>query len=443
MLGGLEVLRLGSPGLSIAQTGGGAAPVEELFPSWTTGRVFQWSVDPSDFTVTNYDTITDGGQPALRHHTGGEFSEASVLTTATDIAAARIAVKYRAQPASGLGITNISIMPHVRYTDANNRWWIARDRGDGASWMLINEKSGGSSIGGSALGGDTAMDNTDTTTYWWLVMDVFWDVIRGKEWAASGSEPGWKGVTRFRPMSGWGGSTTDLDNSPESGSAGLRAMYGGIVQDVIVTELLPSSPSNLLLNAKLDPELVDGSGRPFIWSWDPKWNSETTGIVQLTTAVGPDGSTEIPVLRCARSSAGSGGDGPEAVMDFYVTGQSGATRQRPIPTPGAEFPASVTGRFWVKTVGMANVLVQIGSVQHVLYYSDASGTGLNVSHNDYYGPLAPNTGSQPWTLVEYTTPIHDNDLAVVAHLYSGMHDQGATGEVLIAGGDWAPTLIAA
>lgn len=430
--------------MAAAGAGSGSVSAEELFPGWVAdGDALQWSVDPTAFTVTNYDTITDGGQPALRHHTGGEFSEASVLTNRTDIAAARVSIKYRAQPASGLGITNISMMPHVRYTDANNRWWIARDRSDGASWMLINEKAGGSSIGGAALGGDLAMDNSDSTTYWWLVMDVFYDVIRGKEWAASGSEPGWKGVSRFRPMFGYGGSTTtELDNAVESGQAGLRAMYGGIVQDVIVQPLAPSNPDNLIPNAALDPDLVDGSGRPYFWGWDPKWTSETTGIVERTTAVGPDGSTTIPVLRCARSSAGSDGDGPEAQMQFFMTtstDNASFSRNRPFPSVGTAFPASVDCSAWVKTTSLANVLVQIGTAQHVLYYSNAAGTGLNVSHNDYYGPLAPDTGSQAWTHVTWSTTIHDNTDVVVALLYLGMHDQGGTGEILIAGGDYAPT----
>jgi hypothetical protein len=201
-------------------------------------------------------------------------------------------------------------------------------------------------------------------------------------------------------------------------------------------------PTNLLLNARMDRLLVDSSGRPDFWGWDTKWNSETTGIVNFTTAVGPDGSTVIPVIRCARSTAGSGGDGPEAQQEIYLTGaadNASYTRDRPIPSTGAAFSATYNWSVWTKCTGLANVLVQIGTVQHVNYYSDAAGTGLNVSHNDYYGPIGPNTGSQAWTRWSGTLTVHSNTDVVRLQRFMGMHDQGGTGEILIAGGDWAPT----
>jgi hypothetical protein len=419
----------------------------ELFPGWTTGRVFSWADDPTDFTTSNYTVTTDGGEPALVHTTGHEFDEVSVLTNATDIGAARVEIRYRAQPASGLSIQNISMKPRVRDIDSNNYWEISRDFGAGhASWMLVGEKIAGTAIGGSALGGDGDLDNTDTTHDQWLVLDVFWDVLRGKTWFASDAEPGWKGVLRFRPAGGFGspsGNQPSLDNTVETGKAGLRAMYGGIIKDVIVTELVPTDPDNLILNAALDPDLLDSNSKPFFWDWDSKWNSETTGIVSQTTAVGPDGSTTIPVLRCARSSAGGIGDaGPEAIQLGFLTGtadNASYTRDRPIPTYGAAFPATVDCSAWVKTISLATTGVQIGSAQHVLYYSDSAGTGLNITHNDYYGPIAPDTGSQAWTHVTWTTTIHDNADAVISRLFLGMHDDGATGEILIAGGAYGPT----
>jgi hypothetical protein len=154
---------------------------------------------------------------------------------------------------------------------------------------------------------------------------------------------------------------------------------------------------NLLLNARMDRRLIDSSGRPLFWGFDPQYTDQATnGLCEFVTKIGPDGSTVIPALRCARDTGGSNGGGPMWLQQVYKTGaadNTSSTRDRPITV-------------------------------------------------NYFNPIGPNGGFGTWGWMHFTgtLEIHLPLTVVRADPSMGLHSQDVTGELFIAGGDWAPTL---
>jgi hypothetical protein len=311
MLRGLEVLRLGSPGLSIAASSASVPVLNELIPGWSVGREYTWPADASSFAISGFTTGTDGGQPALS--LTDPFSPGLILTNATDIADARITVNYRAFPAPGLGINNILVKLLWRYQSGPKRWRMERSNSDGggasALQGFMDKPEGGAAQQSGFFGGEGFLDDADSTNYQTVLGDVYWDLMRGKTWFDSIAEPfglvlgtgdthtstsvtsvtasegtftagmyvtgsgiaagtristvgsgtltlnkatsatasgvalratGMLGLPyRARPMFGYGGSTTtEFDNIPSTGQAGLTTDYGGIFRMVKVQELI-------------------------------------------------------------------------------------------------------------------------------------------------------------------------------------------------------------
>lgn len=411
--------------------------IEELFPGFTTGRSWSWAENPEAFTLTNYTVTTDGGEPALEVNAADSFTQAVAVTAATNIAHARVKIRFRAVPQQPLGVVNINVMPTARWQGASNQWRVERTFADGAAWLLPVERIAGSNAPGPAFGDDLALDRT-TTTDQWITLDVFDDVMRAKTWFASGSEPGWKGFPcRFRPAGGFGGTPSSLDNIPMTGAAGVTAMYGGLIKDIIVEELVPVG-SNIFYNTK--PYLLDSLGRPLYWSYEYTVydDEDDLGIIEVVNVEGPAGVGTVPVFRFARTNPGTNAGGPSIVQPIYLTNNDYYSRDYPIPTAGTAFPDTLHWSVWAKGTNLANSnLGNKLTARWVNYYSDANAVGLNIGYPDYHWALGPNNGmgTFDWTFLEGDLTIHENEQAVVLNPSMGLHDQEATGELLL----WNPT----
>jgi hypothetical protein len=262
-------------------------------------------------------------------------------------------------------------------------------------------------------------------------------------------DPGWQGLpARFRPYSGFGssaGPTTDIDNVASTGKAGLTAQYGGKIYDIIVTELIQAS-SNVLLNSKWNPDLLDSSGRPFFVSWDPRYNSQAgDGLVQKVTVNGPDG-TPVSAFRVARDAPQPGLDeGPMLIWDIGKNNAPGSSYSRLRPIPGVdEFASLMPTKVWTKGVNIQNTNANPAaalSARWVNYYSNPDLSKSNVteaSDGSYHWSIGPNNGlgTWDWTLIE-----HDFVMASAAemnrnNITMGLHDETAFGELFI----YAPEL---
>jgi hypothetical protein len=204
--------------------------------------------------------------------------------------------------------------------------------------------------------------------------------------------------------------------------------------------------TNLLLNARMDRKLIDSSGRPLCWGFDPQYTDQTAnGLCEFVTKIGPDGSTVIPALRCARDTGGSNGGGPMWLQQVYKTGaadNTSYTRDRPIPTVGADFPATFAYSIWTLGNNVIDSASDVPSAAIVQYTYDGSGAGTNLSGAHYFDPIGPNGGFGTWGWQHFTgtLEIHLPLTVVRADPSMGLHSQDVTGELFIAGGDWAPTL---
>jgi hypothetical protein len=288
-----------------------APTLDELIPGWSVGRELTWPADASSFTITGFNTGTDGGQPALT--LTDPFSPGLILTNATDFQNVRVTANYRAVPAPGLGINNILVKLLFRYQAGPKRWRMERSNSDGGGASALQffadkPETGGANQSGF-LGGEGFLNDSDSTTYQTILGECILDYARGKQWFDTIAEPdglvlgtgtttsgsasvssvsasegtfmvgmyitgpniaagtritavgsgtltlnknasgtgaaslratGMLGLPyRSRPMFGFGGSTTtDLDNIPMTGQAGLTTDYGGAFRMIKVQEMV-------------------------------------------------------------------------------------------------------------------------------------------------------------------------------------------------------------
>jgi hypothetical protein len=421
---------------------GGTEPVEELFPGFTTGRTFSWANDPSDFQTTGYLATTDNARAALVMTGSDIFEVATALTVVSDISHCRIKIIYRAQPRPGLNLTNIGITPVARYSANNTNYNTTRVYGDGNASLSLHELIAGSDENKGALGDIMNLDNTDSTHDQHILYDNFWDVGRAKWWFASNSEPNWMGVpARFRPYSGWGGGPVeDLDNIIDSGRAGLIAQFGGIIYDIIITELIPIS-TNIFPNAEWDSDLLDSFGRPFFVGWDPTYaNQAGVGLVEKVTITGPQG-TPVNAFRVARDAPQPGhGGGPMIIYDIGKLNAPGYsyTRVRPFPYVNS-FLSTMPTKVWTKANGIDNTNANQSdalSARWVNYYYNTDGSKSNVTENvggDYHWAIGPNNGrgTWDWTLTQHNFVMHSAAEMNRNTATLGLHDETAFGELFI------------
>lgn len=408
--------------------------VEELFEDYTVVETKSWPEDVSDFTLTNLSSTTVGGQPALRPTVAGTL--ATLMTDAMDIEDVRVSVLYVPLADAGFTIDNIAFGPASRWTGDDAHYEIRRGFADAASALHTYEIGSGlpgGFIDGGSLGGVTDLDKADTTTPRWLVMDNFLDLVRGKEWFSDDAEPDWLGARRYLPWSGYGGTPSNsADNIISTGSAGIRAQYGGAILRVIVERLQRST--NALANG--DASIIETAGQPYFWSFTSADQAGGNGA-HLVTTDGPTGETET-VYECSRTTEG---DGPEwnqtwALID-PTTHPAGVTRARPL-LGQTSFPTTMRIGLWTRGVSLANsnVGTKLTSIVVVYYYDDANanlmGTGPGGTDQDYHfkpGPGGIDIGSWVWSYVTHDIPLYSHTDIAQLRIGIGLHDPTVTGKL--------------
>jgi hypothetical protein len=199
--------------------------------------------------------------------------------------------------------------------------------------------------------------------------------------------------------------------------------------------------SNLLLNSRLDPDLDDALGRPAFWGHDAAYTDQAgAGICDTAVITGPFGDP-VRALRVARDNPAPGsGGGPMWLQTVFLTAAPANvvyTRQRPIPTVGAQFPPTLDYAVYVKANNVSHDAFLALAI--VDYTPDETGAGTNVTSGaHYFDPLGPNDGSGTfdWTVASGSLEEFANTTVVANNISIGLHGELVTGEAYI----WWPRL---
>lgn len=398
------------------------------------GRVFALNlVDQTantEFDITNFSYTTDSGLPVLQIN--DPSTGASIITRAKDMHDMDIRIKYKLAAKGIYAVANNDANRLMaRYASATDNLFVWK-RFATALDIAGEKLSGAETYYGSGITSDS--DITNTTTYRYLRLQVFEDVVRYKSWFADAAEPtGW--LEEFRVYPGQVG-TKDLLNT---GGAGFFLQYGGMfIAEMRVVELL-RDPENILLNN--DAGWQEADGKPFFWI--PHGNTAiTSGNVRDVTTVNDQYGDSRKVFHVAQNVANTAGGllWNHQMWNIEARGKSVWNPDRTRPTPAGMLPNAIDVSVWSKGQSVALNGASYGAIV-VMYYWDEQINALNqaLSRPEYYKMLGPNPGptdtnpgcgTWDWMETRFRIPIYwGGSPWVYTDIAIGMHEGPVTGEI--------------